>query len=92
MLHRNVCVTLHILKTACVQGKVVQALKCAQKHQLTSVDPEAFLSKAAETGVCHVFCWAQQSVSRLQPWHSISCCFAAVLCSAAAKVGWFDGA
>lgn len=39
------------LKTELVQGKVVQALQCAQRHQLTSVDPEAFLSKAAETGV-----------------------------------------
>ncbi len=38
-------------QTACVQGKVVQALQYAQRHQLTSVDPEAFLSKAAETGV-----------------------------------------
>lgn len=38
-------------QTACVQGKVVQALQCAQRHQLTSVDPDAFLSKAAETGV-----------------------------------------
>lgn len=53
MLHRNVCVTLRAFKTAshCVQGKVVQALQCAQRHKLTSVDPEVFLSKAAETGV-----------------------------------------
>ena len=30
---------------------MVQALQCAQRHKLTSVDPEVFLSKAAETGV-----------------------------------------
>ena len=39
------------LPEACsLQGKVVQALRCAQQHQLKSVNPEMFLSKAAETG------------------------------------------
>ncbi|KAA6415276.1 MAG: hypothetical protein FRX49_13638, partial [Trebouxia sp. A1-2] len=37
------------------KGKVVQALQCAQRHQLTSIDPEAFLSKAAETGDLLIF-------------------------------------
>ncbi|KAL0046520.1 hypothetical protein WJX82_002723 [Trebouxia sp. C0006] len=37
------------------KGKVVQALQCAQRHKLTSVDPEAFLSKAAETGDLLIF-------------------------------------
>ncbi|KAL0036895.1 hypothetical protein WJX77_003973 [Trebouxia sp. C0004] len=37
------------------KGKVVQALQCAQRHQLMSIDPEAFLSKAAGTGDLLIF-------------------------------------
>ncbi len=82
MLHRNVCVTLHILKTACVQGKVVQALKCAQKHQLTSVDPEAFLSKAAETGVsCFLLGATVSFKTATMAFHLVLLCSSAVFCS-----------
>ena len=34
-----------------VQGKVVQALRCAQKHQLKTISPEIFLDKAVEAGL-----------------------------------------
>lgn len=48
------CTWLHspACKAACVgeQGKVVQALQCAQRHQLKTISPEDFLVKAAETG------------------------------------------
>ena len=45
------CVVVGRLSLACYeQGKVVQALQCAQKHQLKSISPETFLVKAAETG------------------------------------------
>lgn len=37
------------------KGKVLQALQCAQRHQLKSVAPDTFLSKAAETGDLLVF-------------------------------------
>lgn len=34
-----------------VQGMVVQALKYAQGHKVVTIKPEAFVSRAAETGV-----------------------------------------
>ena len=47
---RLVTKTLH-LDHVHAQGKVLQALRCAQRYQLKSVAPDTFLSKAAETGV-----------------------------------------
>ena len=34
-----------------VQGMVVQALQYAQGHKVVTIKPEAFVSRAAETGV-----------------------------------------
>lgn len=82
MLHCNNCVRLRILKTACLQGKVVQALQCAQRHQLTSVDPEVFLSKAAETGVLCFLLGATVSIMAATiASHFILFCSSAGFCS-----------
>lgn len=66
------------------KGKVVQALRCAQQHQLKSVNPEMFLSKAAETGdllifaaiykVCH-----QMTEPRIEPYNIMLQRYEAVL-------------
>ena len=37
-----------------VQGKVVQALRSAQQHQLKTIRPEMFLDKAVEAGLQYV--------------------------------------
>ena len=87
MLQRNVCVPLRILKTACVQGKVVQALQCAQRHKLTSLDPEAFLSKAAETGV-FMLSAGRNNVRSLDCKHCIPCQSGLQQCCALQPTRW----
>ena len=44
------CIDQHANASVHEQGKVVQALQCAQRHQLKTISPESFLVKAAETG------------------------------------------
>ena len=45
-LHKSACKAASVYE----QGKVVQALQCAQRHQLKTISPESFLVKAAATG------------------------------------------
>ncbi|KAL3156053.1 hypothetical protein ABBQ32_013041 [Trebouxia sp. C0010 RCD-2024] len=72
------------------KGKVVQALRLAQEHQVQTIAPDSFLTKGAETGDVQVFSAVyrvcqQAAQPRIEPYITCKQRFEKVLQSAAAK-------